>query len=66
MARGQAKTNQNQVNVCEVQMEWLQGVQLGIIGDPFGRRDQCEALILCSASSQQEGKGKFHLEIELR
>lgn len=52
MARCQAKTNQNQVNVCEIQMEWLQGIQLGIIGDPFGRRDQCEALILCSDSSQ--------------
>lgn len=47
-------------------MERLQGVQLGIIGDPFGRRDQYEALILCSASSQQEGKGKFRLEVELR
>lgn len=66
MARHQAKTNQNQENACGIQMEGLQGVQLGITGDPFGRRNQCEALILCSAFSQQEGKGKFHLEIELR
>lgn len=66
MAQCQAKTNQNQVNVCEIQTEWLQGIQLGIIGDPFRRRDQCEALILCSDSSQLEGKGKFRLEVELR
>lgn len=66
MAPRQKMTNQNQENVCEIQMEQLQGVQLGIIGDPFGRRDQCEALVLCRASSQQKGKGKFHLEVELR
>lgn len=50
MARRQAKTNQSQENACEIQMEGLQGVQLGIVGDPFGRRDQREALTLRSAS----------------
>lgn len=50
MAPCQAKTNQSQVNVCEIQMEWLQGIQLGITGDPFGKRDQREALNLCSSS----------------